>query len=560
MMKKQMLKRMVLACMVLSVFIIGCTEIEYLDPGLKPIPTPALIKGAHTNGDFTWEPANPGPGDTVTLTPTAETEYKFFEFNASPARTFTPIADGKFTFPMPAMGSVTINAVFLHNTRFPYEIIKGGVVGNGDFSISPSGSAIPGTPITLTPIETDILWEFDEWDLNGIDDSELLFNTDGSAYFFMPDNPVTIGAEFVENLVKLITSFEIALTAPVYNAARIADGTAAPVTNVLTDGGGTTTVTSSLTQIRGANFRSNNYIRKSAYEFTYRLTADGATGRFGNFEDLDEDGIVITLTNAASISNADEIEFTYTRVSNAEATLIVTMPRTVHWPAVPTARDLAFESVRINTERAAASSVSSNNPTARSYSPFVGTSWLLNTGPAVWQAQGSVNAHWVGVDLGEVKQVSTVIITWAGGAENVFDAMTVGEIQVATEEFNDPEALVPFFSTGNYSDDGWTGLGGEFTPGAGSAAGSWSNGGGWAHSLFVGGTRPLGGTTEHPWWIILDVRQGGQPVEARWIRAKVTAPLTGGNADVPGVHTTWPRVSCFEVYEEVLTGPLPEVQ
>jgi hypothetical protein len=541
-MKKQVFRGIgFLTGMVLLLFIGGCTEIELVDPGLKPMATPSIIKGAHTNGDFTWSPLEPGPGATVTLTHEADDGFLFHQFSTSPFREITYSADRKtatFVMPVAANVSVTVNADFYALNRFPFEIIKTPVtVGEGDFTVSPD-IAIPGTPVTLIPIETNVNYEFSEWVLTGITEAALFPNADGSVYFFMPQNNVTVGAEFEANPVKLITTLGITLTAPVFDQLAPLVNTTAAVTASTEDGN--IAVTATLSAIMGANLNAGRFIRKSAYQLRYTLSTTDPNGRFGNEENFDD--ITITLSNAASLPNADEVEYTFERLGNTSATLTVLMPRTVHWPAIPSAKDWAYESIKSGTGTARASTVSGNNARAHPGAPFLGNSWLLNNDPAVWQAQGSPDAHWVGIDLGEIKQVSTVIITWAGGASNMFDGITVGEIQYATAEHDDPDALIPFFSMGNYTDDGWT------------------SSTGFANPLFAGGTRPEGGTATHPWWIILDVRKDGQPINARWIRVKATAPLTGGTPAVPGAHTNWPRVSCFEVYSEVITGPLPEAE
>ena len=92
---------------------------------------------------------------------------------------------------------VRVNSKFLESNRFPYNVIKIPVQeGTGDFSVTPN-TGIPGTPILLTPIKSNPSYEFSRWELEGIEESELFFNFNGSFYFLLPENDVSVGAKFI---------------------------------------------------------------------------------------------------------------------------------------------------------------------------------------------------------------------------------------------------------------------------------------------------------------------------------------------------------------------------
>jgi major membrane immunogen (membrane-anchored lipoprotein) len=78
------------------------------------VPVYEIKKGSHTNGDFTISPLKAPVGATVTLTPSANSGYKFNSWVLYPAdsATATPGDNGTWVFYMPDY-DVTVNALFV---------------------------------------------------------------------------------------------------------------------------------------------------------------------------------------------------------------------------------------------------------------------------------------------------------------------------------------------------------------------------------------------------------------------------------------------------------------
>ncbi|MCL2762676.1 MAG: hypothetical protein FWD36_05665, partial [Treponema sp.] len=178
----------------------------------EPIPadTYAINKGTFANGDFTISPPGPVTATTpITLTPTANTNFRFVQFTFSPAgptATETAPGSGIYTFNMPA-NAVTVNATF----ERVYTITKGNYT-NGDVIINPEGPASVGTTITLTPAPNSG-YRFGTFSFTpgaaGVTATETAPGS-GIWTFTMPSANITVNATFTA-----IPTYAINKTAPV---------------------------------------------------------------------------------------------------------------------------------------------------------------------------------------------------------------------------------------------------------------------------------------------------------------------------------------------------------
>lgn len=234
-----------------------------------------------------------------------------------------------------------------------------------------------------------------------------------------------------------------------------------------------------------------NYKAGVAYAFEWTLTA---TGLFT----FSEEPLTITVNGIPGI---------YTYVNSSTARVTYTFP-IIPYPETPGAVDLAFG----KGGTAVASSV--NTWAVEGSLP----SLAFDGNPATnWQAMGSADSHWVGVDLGAVNNLGTVKITWGVDGNYNPDPMVNGVIQIANIKPASMTANGANSTNTSYDDTGWISAV-EFRNTIRS-------------NRITIVTLPAGTT-------------------GRCLRVKAAPPLS--NAE--GVWTEWPRISMIEIYE---TGPVP---
>jgi len=512
----------------------ACAELLPEEPAPTTTRTFEITMATIAYGFVNVSPNGPyTQGTLITLEPIPALNYLFSAWQLTPALSPQPADNGKWTFSMPNT-NVTVNAEFLHRNNYPFAINKG-THDNGDFTITPDTPQKSGTTIILRPVPTNDNYKFDHWDTTPSSLAITESTTLGEWRFTMLSQEVTINAVFVEDTVPMITTGVIVVSSP-----PAVDETAATVTSPATvDSGNFSAV---LSNISGGRLVSGKYIRKQAYRFEYTLTAE-TDYRFVSTTQ-------ITVQNSSG-TVYDNVVYTFTPGIGDTAKVTVTFPRTIDWPANPAAVDLALG----RGSTAVASDQSQYNSGAVPANPFDGTSYLLtDTGTTVWQADGGTTAHWLAVDLGEVKQLGTVVITWGPGNNRLWDGMVAGVVQVADlipdpedDPDYDPDFPLLFMTPGNYSNYGWTTVGIWENPSrdAAAAAGKIPP----ASATTTSETRPTD-AAYLPW---INVIHLDPDTQGRYIRVKATEPLTNGYGSNTGTWTTWPRISMMEVYSETVT-------
>ena len=159
-----------------------------------------------------------------------------------------------------------------------------------------------------------------------------------------------------------------------------------------------------------------------------------------------------------------------------------------------------------------------------------------------WQAANSANAHWIGLDLGNILEVGYIRIFWYPGSNSAWEGMTAFEIQVGEIDGNGYAKVPATYKAGNYSDDGWI-VDATYRYEGRSSAGT---------------TGPTSGTdgfstdtldSASRWNVV--VQLDSAPM-TRWIRVKMIQPLnvwTDGKTNY--AWTQAPRISGFEVYRDL---------
>ena len=190
-------------------------------------------------------------------------------------------------------------------------------------------------------------------------------------------------------------------------------------------------------------------------------------------------------------------------------------------------RDLAFGSTAANARLSVVRTVGAAAPIYRAFDGY----WHTFA-----QVQGSENAHWFAVDLGDVYDVQVVRVVWGlgDGTHGAFDGMVNYVVQVSTTL----DELPPH---GNWDDDGWEIIETVSNPGN--------------DGINVRADQERVNT------IRFDA-----PVSARFVRIKQIAGLNAGAAAAPDrPWTNWPSVSKFQVfatdYENIpsLVPPIPPI-
>jgi len=485
-----------------------------------------VVKGTSVNGDFSITPTGPQKaGTAITLEPRGAANHLFSEWNLVPdiKPVETPAGSNKWVFNMPPR-NVIVNADFLHRDQYPFPLIKG-THTNGNFTINPASTAIYNTPVVLHPTPANDDYKFDSWIVEPNTINILPHMTPGQFYFFMPRSAVTISAKFEHDPTPRIDTGTIAATAPVAGAAAPATGPTATVDT------GSSDFTAVLFEIQGGLFDDGKYRRKSVYRFVYDLTPKA------NFR----------FVSTANITVPGAVDVSYTFNRSDSARVIATFERTIDWPAMPEAKDVALG----KGSAAVASNQSQYNPNAVVANVFDGTSYLLSdSATSVWQASGASVAHWVAIDLGAEYDLGTILITWGAGDGRMWDGMAAGVVQVALakpDPDEDPEQQADwgttyyreFMTAGNYSDYGWT------------SVGTWENTNrGNADPANITGTGNNTRDSTLPWLNRVDLPAG---TKGRYIRVKATDPLDRVSP-TEGTWTTWPRISLLEVYDRILVG------
>jgi len=478
--------------------------------------------------------------DVITLQPVTGGEWRFFEIRTNPNRPLTGISDNKWTFVMPGRNTeVTIE--FLHMNEFPFSIIKGTHAG-GDFTISPEGNHKVGTRIVLKPMPESDVYRFDRWTTTPptLAASIVPDSVSGQWVFNMLSRNVTINAVFEEDPVPLITTGAIKITPPVVNAT-------APVKDAAINSADVTgNFSVKINSVYGTGkLEGGKFSRRSVYTYVLTLTPN-TDNRFGTSSE-------ITVTDLSGVPYED-VHYSFTPGSPTAA-VTIKFPGTAARPKNPSAIDRALG----RGSTAVAANTSGSNSTATAGRPFEGTSHLLSDTYMVWQAAGDPLPHWLSVDLGEVMDIGTVVITWGAGSGNLWDGMVSAVIQVcdgAPAVMPEGEAL--WNTSGNYSDYGWKTVGAlrniaraEVTPGVLVYP-----------PIPVPNPTPSGyaytqNRADNKWanLIVID-----ESTRGRYIRIKVAQPTRNpGNASHEfGAWTSWQRISAFEVYQERFTDLEPD--
>jgi len=548
----------VLTIVISLLAISACKEEETEGGGEKPAPSGFTITNLTSGGggSLIITPQGPYARNTIITLELAYSAaaYVFDKFEMDPPITPTPQPDGKYQFPMPNR-NVTIEALFLSVNDYPFPITKGTHV-NGDFEISPSGNQKSGTLIGLTPLPTDDAYKFDRWTTtpaslaNSITSDPLV---SGRYTFTMLPRAVTINAVFVIDTVPPITSGTIVVEAPVAGGAAPALQSNAGVTAGAFTGKLNAITGTGLIPPGTQTSPVSGFSRKSLYIYEFILTPNEGT-RFGMSTN-------ITVRNGVGTVFGDT-EYLF-KPGQATATLRVKFPRTIDRPGDPTAVDLALGMGGEGKSVTATNSAYNNSSSVSR--PFEGTSWLISSSYFVWQADGQAQPHWVSIDLGSVKTISTVVVTWgpgslalSNGTLAIWDGMVAGEIQVSNGDPYDPSSgeeppVEKWNHGGVFNDIGWTKVAGfrniargEKTPGV-------------LETDFSAGpdtVQYIRNRQDNPKANFIRINP---PATGRYIRLKASAPYTStnnndslnnGNAQA---WTQWPRVSAFEVYAEALT-------
>ena len=159
-----------------------------------------------------------------------------------------------------------------------------------------------------------------------------------------------------------------------------------------------------------------------------------------------------------------------------------------------------------------------------------------------WQAANSANAHWIGLDLGNILEVGYIRLFWHPGSSSAWEGMTAFEVQVGELDENGYAKFPATYKAGNYKDDGWM-VDATYTYEGRSSAGT---------------AGPTSGTdgfntdtldSASRWNVVVQLESAPM---TRWIRVKMIQPLnvwTDGKTNA--AWTQAPRISGFEVYRDL---------